>query len=105
MMILFVLAADARHAVLLIIPGIILMVSLLLCYPTALFDNKGPVSALSESHRLVWGNWWRTFVMLSVGVIILMVIYLVVATDRRPDCAVPAGRQRRRRGSGCCTRS
>jgi hypothetical protein len=79
MMILFVLAVMLG-TLLLIIPGIILMVSLLLCYPTALFDNKGPVSALSESHRLVWGNWWRTFVMLSVGVIILAVIYLVVAT-------------------------
>jgi hypothetical protein len=79
MMILFMLAVMIG-TLLLIIPGIILMVSLLLCYPTALFDNKGPVSALSESHRLVWGNWWRTFVMLSVGVIILIVIYLIVAT-------------------------
>jgi hypothetical protein len=79
MMILFMLAVMIG-TLLLIIPGIILMVSLLLCYPTALFDNKGPVSALSESHRLVWGNWWRTFVMLSVGVIILVVIYLIVAT-------------------------
>src|SRR5687768_2050712 len=79
MMILFILAVMIG-TLLLIIPGIILMVSLLLCYPTALFDNKGPVSALSESHRLVWGNWWRTFVMLSVGVIILIVIYLIVAT-------------------------
>jgi hypothetical protein len=78
MMILFMLAVMIG-TLLLIIPGIILMVSLLLCYPTAMFDNKGPVSALTESHRLVWGNWWRTFVMLSVGVIILVVIYLIVA--------------------------
>ena len=78
MMLLFMLAVGIG-TLLLIIPGIILMVSLLLCYPTALFDNKGPVSALTESHRLVWGNWWRTFVMLSVGVIILIVIYLIVA--------------------------
>ncbi len=79
MMILFMLALMIG-TLLLIIPGIILMVSLLLCYPAALFDNKGPVSALSESHRLVWGNWWRTFAILSVGLIILIVIYLIVAT-------------------------
>lgn len=79
MLILFSLAV-AIGTLLLIIPGIILMVSLLLCYPTALFDNKGPVSALTESHRLVWGSWWRTFVMLSVGLIILIVIYMIVAT-------------------------
>jgi hypothetical protein len=79
MMILFMLAVMIG-TLLLIVPGIILMVSLLLCYPTALFDNKGPVAALTESHRLVWGNWWRTFVMLSVGIIILIVIYLIVAT-------------------------
>lgn len=78
MLILFSLAV-AIGMLLLLIPGIILMVSLLLCYPTALFDNKGPVSALTESHRLVWGNWWRTFVMFSVGLIVLIVIYLVVA--------------------------
>ncbi|HET9445518.1 MAG TPA: hypothetical protein VFO35_04620, partial [Steroidobacteraceae bacterium] len=78
MMILFMLAL-AIGLVLLIIPGIILMVSLFLCYPTAMLDNKGPVSALTESHRLVWGNWWRTFVMLTVGLIILAVIYTIVA--------------------------
>jgi hypothetical protein len=78
MMILFMLAVMLG-AVLLIVPGIILMVSLFLCYPTALFDSKGPLSALTESHRLVWGNWWRTFVMLTVGLIILIVMYLIVA--------------------------
>jgi hypothetical protein len=78
MMILFMLAVGIG-LVLLIIPGIILAVSLLLCYPTAMLDDKGPVSALTESHRLVWGNWWRTFVMLTVGIIILAVIYTIVA--------------------------
>jgi hypothetical protein len=55
---------------LLIIPCFILMVSLALCFTTALFEDKGPVSALSESHRLVWGNWWRTTaVSLVLGVL------------------------------------
>ena len=78
MMILFMLALMLG-TLLLIIPGIILMVSLVLCFPTALFENKGPVAALTESHRLVWGNWWRTAAMLTVGVIVIVVIYLIAA--------------------------
>lgn len=65
--------------VLLIIPCIILMVSLALCFATALFENKGPISALSESHRLVWGNWWRTLVIFSVGFVVVLVLYLAVS--------------------------
>jgi len=64
-------------AILLIIPCLILMVSLGLCFNTALFEGKGPVDALSESHRLVWGNWWRTAAILTVGFIIIFVIYLI----------------------------
>jgi hypothetical protein len=63
--------------ILLIIPAIILMVSLGLCFNTALFEEKGPVDALSESHRLVWGNWWRTAAILTVGFLIIFVIYLI----------------------------
>ena len=35
------------------------------------------VDALTESHRLVWGNWWRTAAILTVGFIIIFVIYLI----------------------------
>ncbi len=76
MMLLFLIALTIG-TILLIIPGLILMVSLGLCFNSALFENKGPVAALSESHRLVWGNWWRTAAILTVGVIIILVIYLV----------------------------
>jgi hypothetical protein len=69
--------ALAIGAILLIIPCLILMVSLGLCFNTALFEEKGPVEALSESHRLVWGNWWRTAAILTVGFVIIFVIYLV----------------------------
>jgi hypothetical protein len=76
MLLLFIIALTIG-AVLLIIPCLILMVSLGLCFNTALFENKGPVNALSESHRLVWGNWWRTAAILTVGLIVILVIYLV----------------------------
>jgi hypothetical protein len=66
-------------SLLLIVPGVILSVSLLLFVGTAVFDNKGPIAALTASHRLVWGNWWRTTAILLVGVVILFVIYMLAA--------------------------
>ena len=55
----------------------ILTVSLMLCYTLAMLESRGPVEALSESHRLVWGNWWRTAAILTVGFIIIFVISMV----------------------------
>ena len=76
MMILFGIALTIG-LILLIIPCLILMVSLALCFNIALLEDKGPVDSLSESHRLVWGNWWRTAAILTVGFIIIFVIYLI----------------------------
>lgn len=76
MMILFSIAITIGFIVL-IIPGLILMVTLALCFNPALFENKGPLNSLTQSHRLVWGNWWRTAAILTVGFIVLIVIYLL----------------------------
>ena len=65
-------------ALLLLVPFVILSVSLLLFVATCVFDGKGPISSLTASHRLVWGNWWRTAAILSVGFILLLVLYFVV---------------------------
>ncbi|HEY5809522.1 MAG TPA: hypothetical protein VIT67_16220 [Povalibacter sp.] len=77
MMILFIVAIVIG-SILLIIPGVILMVSLMLCFNLMMLEAKGPVAALTGSHNLVWGDWWRTFAILSVGFIIVLVIYLAV---------------------------
>lgn len=58
-----------------VIPG----VSLLLFVGTNLFENKGPIAALSASHHLVWGKWWHTNAVLVVGTLVLIVIYAIVA--------------------------
>ncbi len=65
--------------VLLVIPGLILMVSLMLCFNLVVIEDKGPVASLTGSHNLVWGNWWRSVAVLTVGFIILMVVYFAVA--------------------------
>lgn len=62
--------------VLLIIPGLILIVSLVLGTNLIVFEGKGPIAALSGSHRLVWGNWWRTTAIVTVGLFVLIVIYM-----------------------------
>jgi hypothetical protein len=63
---------------LLIIPGVILAVSLILGFILLLVEGKGPMAALWASHRLIWGCWWRTTAILTVGAIILAVVYMAV---------------------------
>jgi hypothetical protein len=76
-MILFIVALTIG-LVLLIIPGLILMVSLLLSFNLVMIERAGPIAALTGSHQLVWGNWWRTMIILTVGFILLVVIYLAI---------------------------
>lgn len=78
--IMFILAvlAIAIGMVLLVVPGLILTISLLVCLPLLLFEHTGPVAALTGSHRLVWGNWWRTTAIFTVGFLIVMVLYMAV---------------------------
>jgi len=66
--------------VLFVVPGLILAVSLMLGWVVLMLEDKGPVASLTASHRLVWGHWWRTAAILTVGFIVLFVIYLAVGT-------------------------
>lgn len=73
--ILFVLVVIVG-SILLIIPGLILMVSLFLYMPLMVCDDEGPISGLSASHNLVWGNWWRTLAVFMVPFFIAMIAYM-----------------------------
>jgi hypothetical protein len=64
--------------VLVIVPGLILMVSLMMYMALLLFENKGPVDSLTGSHRLVWGNWWRSSAILTIALILVIVIVMAV---------------------------
>ena len=70
--------AVAIGTLLLIVPGLILAISLLPAFCVVLFEDKGPLGALSGSHKLVWGDWWRTSVILTVGFIVVAVAYFAV---------------------------
>lgn len=75
---LFALAVGIGM-VLVVIPGLILMVSLILATNLIVLEGKGPIAALRGSHRLVWGNWWRTTAILTVGLIVVLIIYFALA--------------------------
>jgi hypothetical protein len=75
--ILFVVAVVAG-LLLLIVPGLILMVSLIMYTALLLFENKGVVDSLSGSYRMVRGNWWRSSAILAVASILVLVIFVAL---------------------------
>jgi hypothetical protein len=56
--------------VLLVVPGVILSVSLGFGIYLVALDGAGPLEALQRSHKLVWGQWWRTMVVITVAVLL-----------------------------------
>ena len=77
-LILYMIAVSLGM-VLLIIPGLILMLTLMFFAVGMVLEKEGIFSSLSRSHRLVWGNWWRTATVLTVPVIIVMVVFIGVS--------------------------
>lgn len=69
---LYMLAVSLGF-VLLVIPGLILMVTLMFALPLIVVEDRGVFESFGQSHKLVWGNWWRTVGEFTV----LMLIYLV----------------------------
>ncbi len=64
--------------VLLIVPGVLFGLSLAFAPYLVITDDAGPMEALGRSHRLVWGNWWRTAAVASVVLFIAIVLYVLV---------------------------
>jgi hypothetical protein len=91
--VLFFVVAGGDFAALLLVPGqhhtwmhiLIVLLSaylavLLSCtWPAVLFAGQGPVGALRQSVRLVWGNWWRVCAIYGVGAAAVMVLAILVA--------------------------
>lgn len=71
--------AVGLGSLLLFVPGMILMLSLILFMALVLLENKGPIDAVVGSHRLVWGNWWRTCAVFTVTAILLIVLFVAVS--------------------------
>ena len=76
--ILYTLAISAGF-VLLVIPGLILMITLLFFQVLIVVDDEGIIASLKQSHKLVWGNYWRTTAVILVPFFIIYALIMVVA--------------------------
>ena len=65
--------------VLLVIPGLILMITLLFFQVLIVVDDEGIIASLKLSHKLVWGNYWRTTAVILIPVFIVYALIMVVA--------------------------
>lgn len=60
-----------------IVPGIIVGVSCILAIAIVGIGQKNPITALLESHRLVWPHWWRALILAILPLICFLVIGFV----------------------------
>jgi len=65
--------------VLLVIPGLILMITLLFFQVLIVVDDEGIIASLKTSHALVWGNYWRTTAVIMIPFFIIYALIMVVA--------------------------
>lgn len=75
LMILAFMLLLAVGFALLVVPGVILSVSLGFGIYLIALDGLGPLEALQRSHKLVWGHWWRTTVVITVAVLLYLLPY------------------------------
>jgi hypothetical protein len=76
--ILYMLAVMVG-SVLLVVPGIILTISLAFSWYFILLEDMGGYESLIASHRLVWGDWWRTNWVLCLPMLLLFIVFFIVA--------------------------
>ena len=63
-----------------VIPGIIVSLSMAFYLYFIVIDSLGGYAALKASHKLVWGNWWRTTtVFMAPGIVMLVVFFTLGA--------------------------
>jgi MFS family permease len=64
--------------ILLIIPGIWLGIALFLATYAVILERKGPVQSIQYSWDIVKGNWWRTFITMTIIGLIVGVAYVLI---------------------------
>ena len=89
---LFLVVVGSGAAVIMVVPpqyrtGVRIPVEILSVYlavllsctwPAVLFASQGPLGALHQSARLVWGNWWRIAVVYVVGAAVVIVVSVLL---------------------------
>jgi hypothetical protein len=70
--------ASAVGLVLLVVPGLYLIVAFAFAIPAMLTRRLGPLEALKYCARLVYGNWWRTTLILGIATVVILALYAVI---------------------------
>jgi heme/copper-type cytochrome/quinol oxidase subunit 2 len=76
--IILTLLAVTTGVILLVIPGLIVMLTLMLGSALVMLEDRRVFEALGRSHRLVWGDWWRTLAELTVIGLIYIIPFILV---------------------------
>jgi hypothetical protein len=63
-----------------LIPGIYLMGALQLVFVAVILEDAGVFQSFSTSFRLIKGYWWRSTIIVTVAIIILVVLAVLVST-------------------------
>lgn len=89
---LFLVVVGSGAAVIMVVPqqyrtgvripleisSLYLAVLLSCTWPAVLFAGQGPLGALRQSIRLVWGNWWRMAMIYLVGGAMVVVVAVLL---------------------------
>ena len=62
-----------------LIPGLILLVTLMPASTLYILQRRGPVQTLRDSHTLVWGSFWRAANIYSMFTLLVLVPLILVA--------------------------
>ena len=76
--ILYTLAVTVGF-VLLLIPGLILMVTLMFFQIMIVVEDEGIIASLKSSHSLIWGNYWRTTAVIMIPFFVIDALFMVAA--------------------------
>ena len=77
-MLIYMVAIMAGF-VLLVIPGFILMLTLLFFQVFIVIEDEGIVASIKASHNLVWGHYWRTAAVITIPIFITYALVMVFA--------------------------
>ena len=77
-MVLYMIAIMLGFVVL-VIPGLILVLTLIFFQVLIVTEDTGVVESLKTSHRLVWGNYWRTATVITIPLFVIYALVIVIA--------------------------
>jgi len=60
------------------LPGIFLVILLVFYLPFMVIENKKVFESFKFSAKIVWGNWWRTFLIFLISAVVSILVFIVL---------------------------